>query len=687
MIPILRPAEPELYATEMYLQAMSEVREHYEEREMKSRHQGVFRSRRTTEFWKQLKPKLESIQHRKCCYCESRVGVSSSPDIEHYRPKRGTRGTQGEYLDDHYWWLQLDWDNLMVACRTCNANKGTWFPLSDESKRAPYRGDHAAEEPLVLNPYVDNPDDHLLFGDDGSVRPLTQRGDATITILRLNRKGLLAERLGQLQRMHGLLAAGGSADAMLADPTTPYLAALRQASERRRGEGAGADAPRPEPTLKLGRLGLVRIELHNFRSIEDLSIDFPGRTGRGAPWLLLLGENAVGKSSVLQALVLTLMGRKALASAPVKPMDVLRYARDGSETVYEEAGWVKIWVAERDDPLVLSFKRGADKFVTNVEEPETTVYGYGSTRLMATNGLESPESDGWVRADNLFSGSVPLHDANSWLLGLWKERGEDYEAAVTTYDLMVRGLRELLRMEVEEETFRVDEERGHVYADFVGRTARLDHLSDGQRTIVALASDIMSMVRLTGTSTHEAEGIVVVDEIGANLHPAWKKRVVSSFRDVFPRLQFIVTTHEPLCLRGMRAGETALLRRDDEGQVEAVTSLPDPAELRVEQLLLSEFFGLYSTVDPEMEAVWREYYRLLRRRRPTAAESRRIEQLRAELRERRHLGDSLRDELMFEVIDRLLARREQADNPVPRKDLSKEAVDKVLARWRKEGLE
>ncbi|MCP4806748.1 MAG: ATP-binding protein [Proteobacteria bacterium] len=139
-------------------------------------------------------------------------------------------------------------------------------------------------------------------------------------------------------------------------------------------------------------------------------------------------------------------------------------------------------------------------------------------RLMASQSLPSPDSSGRVRADNLFSGEVPLHDADAWLRELYDQGQDRYATELTAYDLMVRGLRTLLRMEDDAETFRVH--GGHVYADFRGRTARLDQLSDGQRTIVALTTDIMSMVHQSGTSTLEAEGIVVVDEIGANLHPS-----------------------------------------------------------------------------------------------------------------------------------------------------------------------
>ena len=84
----------------------------------------------------------------------------------------------------------------------------------------------------------------------------------------------------------------------------------------------------------------------------------------------------------------------------------------------------------------------------------------------------------------------------------------------------------------------------------------LGDLSDGYQSAIALAVDILEMFYKLLKKDYEevkfvdAEGIVLLDEIGAHLHPRWKMRIVSSFRKALPGVQFIVTTHQPLCLRG-----------------------------------------------------------------------------------------------------------------------------------------
>jgi ABC-type glutathione transport system ATPase component len=43
-----------------------------------------------------------------------------------------------------------------------------------------------------------------------------------------------------------------------------------------------------------------------------------------------------------------------------------------------------------------------------------------------------------------------------------------------------------------------------------------------------------------------APGIVLIDEADAHLHPTWQREIGQRLKALFPRLQFIVTTHSPL---------------------------------------------------------------------------------------------------------------------------------------------
>jgi predicted ATP-binding protein involved in virulence len=219
-----------------------------------------------------------------------------------------------------------------------------------------------------------------------------------------------------------------------------------------------------------------------------------------------------------------------------------------------------------------------------------------------------------------------------------------------------------------------------VIVDAYGAHVPLEHLSDGYQSVVAMTVDILQAAMQVWPNLQDAEGTVLLDEMGAHLHPRWKMRIVGALRNTLPGMQFLATTHDPLCLRGLGEGEVAVLRRDPSDQVISVSGLPSPADFRVDQLLASDFFGLSSTIDPETEAIFDEYYALLALKNPTAAQTKRLTELRDQLKNRRYLGTTLREGLMFDAIDKLVASH-RADPTGPISDLKKEAVDEVSTIW------
>ena len=85
-------------------------------------------------------------------------------------------------------------------------------------------------------------------------------------------------------------------------------------------------------------------------------------------------------------------------------------------------------------------------------------------------------------------------------------------------------------------------------------------MSDGYRAVIAIACDLMAGAGIGLSDMVNATGIVLIDELGAHLHPRWKMQITGTLREVFPSMQFIVTTHEPLCLRGLVENEVIAVR-------------------------------------------------------------------------------------------------------------------------------
>jgi energy-coupling factor transporter ATP-binding protein EcfA2 len=426
---------------------------------------------------------------------------------------------------------------------------------------------------------------------------------------------------------------------------------------------------RGQKTPVLKRLNIESIEIQNFKSIEKLVVKFPQTTSKNESWLMLLGENGVGKSSFLQAVALTIMGPAYLKTLNIKGRDI--YRRNAKKN-----GFVRINQTGAT-PIVLNFNsRMIQHSFTTVP---SNLLAYGSTRLFSSKNMRPEFSRTSVKAKNLFLPGTALF-SDEWLVGLATKKKK-------LFDFACRALKDLLIKELEDGGIRISVIKKEVWIHFSDNkrpSERLRELSDGYKSIIALACDMMQSLLKDQSTMETAEGIVLLDEIGTHLHPRWKMRVVNSFRNAFPRLQFIVTTHDPLCLKGLRKGEVAVFAKDEAGKIFASTNLPDPSELTAEQLLSSKFFGLLSTLDEELNNDFDEYYLLLSKRENiTLRKSKRREKLKTLLKDRRHLGETLREELALTAADRILS--EEYINPSNKTvaELQSETLELLKSLWNK----
>jgi uncharacterized protein (TIGR02646 family) len=149
---------------------------------------------------------LLNFFHFKCAYCECPL-TRKSCDVEHFRPKgRVTEADNspvtrlvGRKQEIHlgYYWLAYEWGNLLPSCGDCNRpgdGYGKWdrFPVRDFRAFVP--GEEMQEEPMLLNPWWQNPDAHFVFEANGSIGGVTDEGKACVEMFRLYRDTLISER-------------------------------------------------------------------------------------------------------------------------------------------------------------------------------------------------------------------------------------------------------------------------------------------------------------------------------------------------------------------------------------------------------------------------------------------------------------------------------------------------------------
>ena len=99
--------------------------------------------------------------------------------------------------------------------------------------------------------------------------------------------------------------------------------------------------------------------------------------------------------------------------------------------------------------------------------------------------------------------------------------------------------------------------------DHGGITLDVSQLSDGERGVLALVLDLARRLSqanpLLGDPLRDGEAIVLIDEIDLHLHPKWQRTIVEHLTGVFPRCQFIATTHSPQIVAAVEPEQVQLL--------------------------------------------------------------------------------------------------------------------------------
>lgn len=125
-----------------------------------------------------VKSQIKAETNEKCAYCESKIDHIYAGDIEHIIPKSKFPN------------LIFEWTNLTYCCGECNRRKLDYYD----------------DQNPLLNPYTDNPEEHLIAAGDFIVsNPGSKKGLLTQLKLELNRVPLLERRRERLMHLQSLL--------------------------------------------------------------------------------------------------------------------------------------------------------------------------------------------------------------------------------------------------------------------------------------------------------------------------------------------------------------------------------------------------------------------------------------------------------------------------------------------------
>ncbi len=651
-----------------------------------------------------VRKSLQELFHGKCAYCESKIMATETGDLEHFRPKGLGREGNSNIHHLYYAWLGYDWDNLLVACRACNFGKKDQFPVKGERAKiwASVAECWKQEKPLLLDPTHDRPEEHIEFLESGHCSPTSERGEVTIEFLRLNRDELVRSRslhwamvnthcelivertkensgtinraLTQLKEYsddRGEYAAVARTviakhdlthqiaelyeetmkDSFMADQTSRGIE--KKYNTKRSGPDPIEKAEQERPPLAAHYI--TKVNIKKFKAIKEIEIIFPPKPvdENLAPTLMLLGENSTGKSSVLEAIALTLIGTTEIAKLKLNLFDfVHRTNWEYEDSVPTDIAEINLTfsdgINEKELSLVINPKTGK---ITGNELSASVLLAYGPRRFFPEKRIVRKKGVASDRIRTLFDPMAVITNPKNWLMNCTEAH----------FNAAVRALREVLMLSNDafiERPPRGKRKGKKILFEIDGYKAPLSRMSEGYKTVVAMTVDIMREMLDYWPDLENARGLVLVDEIETHLHPRWKMRIVRALRNAMPNVQFILTTHDPLCLRGMKDGEVQVMQKSEETGAENLTELPNLQGLSVQQLLTSDLFGLYSTEDPELEMEVAQYIDEALQQKKQGKKDDNLVERRSMIQEKLKLGNTPGEQIVADfLIDSMVTSR------------------------------
>ncbi|MFO0610427.1 MAG: AAA family ATPase [Polyangiales bacterium] len=318
---------------------------------------------------------------------------------------------------------------------------------------------------------------------------------------------------------------------------------------------------------------VTSVALSHFKNIRSLQLDFPPAHSTRGHWTCIAGINGAGKSAVLQAITLALLGDRLAAELGG---DRLQRARRVDNDGPHDAS-IALSLRTGQGSFRLALDLDASGVADRDDDPSTA-------REMRAFWKARPQH-------HLLRAYGPGRNLSEYIDKRYADRSPHVQAVMTLFDPLTQvASAEAIVEKAADAGFleHLVPLVNHLFQD-LGVTAIADgaslrfasqgatlaavDLPDGLRATLAWVADLCFAWYAIATPEERAEGFasmratVLVDEIDLHLHPKLQRTLVTRLRERLPRVQWIVTTHSPLVLASFDREEIVLLEPDPENGV------------------------------------------------------------------------------------------------------------------------
>ena len=326
---------------------------------------------------------------------------------------------------------------------------------------------------------------------------------------------------------------------------------------------------------------ITKLSLRDFRGFKSLDLDLdPNVTA-------LVGVNGAGKTTILDAIAL-------LASC------LVRAVRAGKlEEVVPRTGDVRVGASSAHLSLAAEINEQPIEWSV-----ATTLPGHPPERVGSLNALYGPVIDAHTTIvhdapvlplvvyfptnrsaldiperirtphefDALSAYDGALEGGTSNFRGFfeWFREEEDiYNEQLVFKELGPPSPLPAVRTAIEQlvpggKNIRIERRPQRMTVELNGTRLDVAQLSDGEKCLLAMAGDLARRMALAAPKADrplEHPAVVLIDEVELHLHPGLQREILPRLRRVFPRAQFIVSTHSPQVLSSLHAANVRLIER------------------------------------------------------------------------------------------------------------------------------
>lgn len=391
------------------------------------------------------------------------------------------------------------------------------------------------------------------------------------------------------------------------------------------------------------------LEATGFRCFRKAQAPFqyPGRVASGSNepaarsgfenLNLVLGYNGSGKSSLLKAIALSILG-SVLPDSGFRPYLLVRAEGTAGKSkcllrsqmvldplvddVGEDRGVFQAVLERKNGENYFAYadtglRSAADDAVPPpaslraADVPSFFLCGYGSNRRSEEittydeAARHRTRSARYQRVASLFEDGFTLTSFSSWLLSI---SGGRKGVAHPSHDFIVPLLEKLLDgTGIQWSRGIIDGEADFIVEQSGNARVRVPYnaLSDGFRAYLAWICDMLRHLSEVSPGTDPAliKGIVLIDEVDLHLPPHWQQRLLSTLGSTFPRLQFIVTSHSPILAGSVPKENVLVVERIEGGSGPSVVRLADKEYYgkAVDDILTGPYFEMESTLPPALQ--------------------------------------------------------------------------------------